>query len=133
MSSWLLMGLPGLAYLTGIADAGWTAIGLAVGTYITGWWWPSGCGRYTVVANNSITLPDFFSNRFHDKNRILMCVSALVILVFFRALYGVRVRCLRQAVQQPVRDAVPHRDDPERRRHRRLRPSAASWPRARPI
>ncbi len=83
MSSWLLMGLPGLAYLTGIADAGWTAIGLAVGTYINWLVVAKRLRRYTVVANNSITLPDFFSNRFHDKNRILMCVSALVILVFF--------------------------------------------------
>ena len=81
MSSWLLMGLPGLAYLTGIADAGWTAIGLAVGTYINWLVVAKRLRRYTVVANNSITLPDFFSNRFHDKNRILMCVSALVILV----------------------------------------------------
>ena len=83
MSSWLLMGLPGLAYLTGIADAGWTAIGLAVGTYINWLVVAKRLRRYTVVANNSITLPDFFSNRFHDRHRILMCVSALVILIFF--------------------------------------------------
>lgn len=63
MSSWLLMGLPGLAYLTGIADAGWTAIGLAVGTYINWLVVAKRLRRYTVVANNSITLPDFFSNR----------------------------------------------------------------------
>lgn len=83
MSSWLLMGLPGLAYLTGIADAGWTAIGLAVGTYINWLVVAKRLRRYTVVANNSITLPDFFSNRFGDKKRILMCISAVVILVFF--------------------------------------------------
>ena len=81
MSSWLLMGMPGLAYLSGIASPGWTAIGLAVGTYINWLVVAKRLRRYTVVANNSITLPDFFSNRFHDKNRILMCVSALVILV----------------------------------------------------
>ena len=83
MSSWLLMGLPGLAYLTGISDAGWTAIGLAVGTYVNWLVVSKRLRRYTVVAKNSITLPDFFSNRYGDKYRILMCVSALVILVFF--------------------------------------------------
>ena len=83
MSSWLLMGLPGVAYVSGIADAGWTAIGLAVGTYINWLLVAKRLRRYTVVANNSITLPDFFSNRFHDKSRILMSVSALMILIFF--------------------------------------------------
>lgn len=83
MSSWLLMGLPGLAFLTGISDAGWTAIGLAVGTYVNWLIVAKRLRRYTVVAKNSITLPDFFSNRFGDKNRILMCVAALVILIFF--------------------------------------------------
>ena len=60
MSSWLLMGLPGLAYLTGVADAAWTAIGLAVGTYINWLVVAKRLRRYTVVADNSITLPDFF-------------------------------------------------------------------------
>lgn len=83
MSSWLLMGLPGLAYLTGVADAAWTAIGLAVGTYINWLVVAKRLRRYTVVADNSITLPDFFSNRFHDKHRILMSVSAVMILIFF--------------------------------------------------
>ena len=63
MSSWLLMGLPGLAYLTGIADAGWTAIGLAIGTYINWRIVAKRIRRYTLVAGNSITLPSFFSNR----------------------------------------------------------------------
>lgn len=83
MSSWLLMGLPGLAYLTGISDAGWTAIGLAVGTYVNWLVVSKRLRRYTVAAKNSITLPDFFSNRYGDKYRILMCVAALVILIFF--------------------------------------------------
>ena len=60
MSSWLLMGLPGLAYLTGIADAGWTAIGLAIGTYINWRIVAKRIRRYTLVAGNSITLPSFF-------------------------------------------------------------------------
>lgn len=83
MSSWLLMGLPGLAYLSGVSEAAWTAIGLAVGTYINWLIVARRMRRYTVVANNSITIPDFFSNRFHDKSRLLMSASALIILIFF--------------------------------------------------
>lgn len=83
MSSWLLMGLPGVAYLTGLADATWTAIGLAVGTYINWLVVAKRLRRYTVVARNSITLPDFFSNRFHDEHKLLMSASALIILIFF--------------------------------------------------
>ena len=67
MSSWLLMGLPGLAYLTGIADAGWTAIGLAIGTYVNWRIVAKRIRRYTHVAGNSITLPSFFSNRYRDE------------------------------------------------------------------
>ncbi len=83
MSGWLLMGLPGVAYLTGVADAAWTAIGLAVGTYIN---WLIVAKRircYSVVANNSITVPSFFSNRFKDKKHILTAIAALVIIIFF--------------------------------------------------
>lgn len=83
MSSWLLMGLPGLAYLTGIADAGWTAIGLAIGTYVNWLIIAKRIRIYSHVANNAITVPDFFHNRFRDKSGILMSVSAVVILVFF--------------------------------------------------
>lgn len=83
MSSWLLMGLPGVAYLCGIADAGWTAIGLAVGTYFNWLIVSKRLRRYSKIANNSITVPQFFKNRFHDKTGILLLVSALVIVVFF--------------------------------------------------
>ena len=70
MSSWLLMGLPGLAYLTGVADAGWTAIGLAIGTYLNWRIVAKRIRRYTHVAGNSITLPSFFSNRYRDEKKI---------------------------------------------------------------
>lgn len=82
MSSWLLMGLPGVAYLTGGAEAGWTAIGLAIGTYIN---WLIVAKRLRVYSQRvgAITLPDFFSARYKDKSRVLMCVAALIILVFF--------------------------------------------------
>lgn len=83
MSSWLLMGLPGLAYLTGVADAGWTAIGLAVGTYVNWLIVAKRLRRYSKIANDSITIPDFFQNRYRDNSRLLLCISALVILIFF--------------------------------------------------
>ena len=82
MSSWLLMGLPGVAYLSGIADAGWTAIGLGIGTYLNWLIVAQRLRRYSVVCN-AITIPDFFSRRFHDQKNILMCISAIIILIFF--------------------------------------------------
>ncbi len=82
MSSWLLMGLPGVAYMTGIADAGWTAIGLAAGTYLNWLLVARRLRRYSVVCN-TITIPDFFSRRYRDEKNILMCISAVIILVFF--------------------------------------------------
>lgn len=83
MSSWLLMGLPGVAYATGLADAAWTAIGLAVGTYVNWLMVAKRLRRYTVVAGNATTLPEFFSNRFHDHKKILSVIAAIVIIVFF--------------------------------------------------
>ncbi len=83
MSGWLLMGLPGLAYWCGLADAAWTAIGLAVGTYLNWLIVSKRLRRYSVRANNSITLPDFFSNRFREKSKVVMTLSAVFILVFF--------------------------------------------------
>ena len=82
MSSWLLMGLPGVAYLTGVADAGWTAIGLAIGTYVNWLIVAKRLRRYT-AKNNSITLPEFFSNRYRDNSRLILAVSAIFIVVFF--------------------------------------------------
>ena len=83
MSGWLLMGLPGVAYWCGLADAAWTAIGLAVGTYINWLIVSKRLRRYSVRANNSITLPEFFSNRFREKKKTIMFISAAFILVFF--------------------------------------------------
>lgn len=83
MSSWLLMGLPGLAYISGIGEAAWTAIGLAIGTYLNWLIVSRRLRRYSQIADNAFTLPDFFSNRFHDKKRILMIISAIFILIFF--------------------------------------------------
>ncbi len=83
MSSWLLMGLPGVAYLTGCAEAGWTAIGLAIGTYLNWLIVAKRLRRYTVKANNSITLPEFFSNRYRDKSHAILAIAAIFIVVFF--------------------------------------------------
>ena len=82
MSGWLLMGLPGVAYWMGIADAAWTAIGLALGTYINWLIVSKRLRRYSVKVK-SITIPEFFSNRFHEKSGVILAVSALFILVFF--------------------------------------------------
>ena len=83
MSGWLLMGLPGVAYWFGLADAAWTAIGLAIGTYLNWLIVSKRLRRYSVRANNSITLPEFFSNRFREKKKTIMFIAAVFILVFF--------------------------------------------------
>lgn len=82
MSGWLLMGLPGAVYAFGTGQA-WIAIGLLAGT-ILNWIFVSGrLRKYTIKANNSLTLPSYFENRFHDKKRILLTVSSVVIVIFF--------------------------------------------------
>ena len=83
MSGWLLMGLPGLAYWCGLADAAWTAIGLMTGTYFNWLIVSKRLRRYSVVAGNSITLPEFFSNRFREDKKIVCTLAALFILIFF--------------------------------------------------
>ena len=82
MSGWLLMGLPGVAYWCGVADAAWTAIGLGLGTYINWLITSRRLGRYSEKAN-AITLPEFFSNRFHESGKVIMTIAALFILIFF--------------------------------------------------
>ena len=83
MSGWLLMGLPGVAYWCGLAEAAWTAIGLAVGTYLNWLIVSKRLRRYSVRANNAITLPEFFSNRFREKKKLITSIAAIFILVFF--------------------------------------------------
>ena len=82
MSSYLLMGLPGLAYLSGLADVGWTAIGLGLGTYLNWLFTARRIRRYTQITG-AFTLPQFFSHRFHDRKHILSAISAVIIIVFF--------------------------------------------------
>lgn len=88
MSGYLLMGLPGLAYFTGASDAGWTAVGLAIGTYLNWKFVAKRLRMYSVKAGNSITLPGFYSKRFHDDKNIVSTIAALIILVFFCVYVG---------------------------------------------
>ena len=82
MSSWLLMGLPGIAYASGICDVFWTALGLGIGTYIN-WLFVDKRLRNYSEKNNSVTIPDFFEHRFRDKSHTLLLISSLIIVVFF--------------------------------------------------
>lgn len=82
MSSWLLMGLPGVAYLSGVADAAWTAIGLGIGTWLN-WYFVSRRLRRYSQNIGAITVPEFFSKRYHDKSNLLNALAAIVIIIFF--------------------------------------------------
>ena len=82
MSGWLLMGLPGAAYLSGYS-AGWIGIGLGIGTWVNWQFVAKRFRIYTELSGNSITLSDYFENRFKDNSKILRMVSAVFILFFF--------------------------------------------------
>ncbi|MGB0936542.1 MAG: sodium/proline symporter PutP [Colwellia sp.] len=82
MSGWILMGLPGAMYLSGMSSL-WIAIGLVIGAFLNYIFVAPRLRTYTELANDSITLPDFFENRFNDKSHLLRLVSSVVIVVFF--------------------------------------------------
>ena len=82
MSGWMLMGLPGAMYITGMSSL-WIAIGLVLGAFVNYIVVAPRLRTYTEVANDSITLPDFFENRYNDKSRLLRIVAGVVIVVFF--------------------------------------------------
>ncbi|MDY2602454.1 MAG: sodium/proline symporter, partial [Eubacteriales bacterium] len=82
MSSWLLMGIPGLAYFCGISDAAWTCIGLVVGTYLN-WLIVARRLRNYSERLGAITIPDFFRKRFHSNGKALQAIAAVLIIVFF--------------------------------------------------
>ncbi|TWT01553.1 sodium/proline symporter PutP [Planomicrobium sp. CPCC 101079] len=82
MSGWLLLGLPGAIYLSGLSEI-WIAIGLAIGAYLNWQFVGKRIRVYTQVANNSLTLPDFFENRFRDKSKSLRIIASSFILIFF--------------------------------------------------
>ena len=82
MSSWLLMGVPGLAYFCGLADATWTVIGLAAGTYLN-WLIVAKRLRNYSQKLGAITIPDFFAHRYGDSSGLIEGIAALVIIIFF--------------------------------------------------
>ncbi|MCV9879321.1 sodium/proline symporter PutP [Brenneria izbisi] len=82
MSGWLLMGLPGAIFISGISES-WIAIGLTIGAYLN-WKWVAGRLRvHTEVNHNALTLPDYFTHRFEDTSKLLRVISAVIILIFF--------------------------------------------------
>ena len=82
MSGWLLLGLPGAMYVGGMSEI-WLPIGLSVGAYLNWQFVAKPLRVYTEVASDSVTVPDFFESRFHDRSKMLKIVSAIVILLFF--------------------------------------------------
>ena len=82
MSGWLLMGLPAVALMGGLAEASWTAICLAIGTKVN---WLVVAKRLRVYSQkiDAFTIPDFFAKRFGDKSKMLTCVAAIFIIIFF--------------------------------------------------
>jgi sodium/proline symporter len=88
MSGWLLLGLPGVAFFTGLGEAFWTALGLFIGTLVNWVFVAKRLRTYSQVADNAITLPEFFSKRFHDNKRILLAIAAVISLLFFSIYVG---------------------------------------------
>jgi len=82
MSGWLLLGLPGYAYASGL-EAIWIAVGLGLGTYMNWKFIAKRLRKYTEAAGDSLTLSEYFQNRFHDSSHVLRVASAIVIFVFF--------------------------------------------------
>jgi len=82
MSGWLLLGLPGMMYTDGIVSS-WIAVGLIIGAYLNWHYVAKPLRVYTHHLNDSITIPDYFSNRFGDKNNLLRVITAVVILLFY--------------------------------------------------
>lgn len=82
MSGWLLIGLPGLAYLCGL-QAGWVALGLVAGTFLNWKFIAPRLRIYSRIAGDALTLPEFFRNRFHDRSDLIGIVCAVFILIFF--------------------------------------------------
>lgn len=87
MSGWLLMGLPGSIVLAGLGQA-WIGIGLLIGSYTSWLFVAKRLRKHSVVSKNSLTMPEFFSNRFADHKGYLRIVCAVVILFFFTIYVG---------------------------------------------
>lgn len=87
MSGWLLMGLPGTAFLltynNGISEAFWTAVGLGIGTYLNWLILAKRLRKYSEHTNDAITIPTYLENRFRDKTHLIKIISAVFIVIFF--------------------------------------------------
>ena len=82
MSSWLLMGLPGAVYLSGLGEA-WIAVGLGIGTYLNWLLVAKRLRNYSYVTGDAITIPEYFQNRFNAKSTALRVTCAIIIFIFF--------------------------------------------------
>ena len=82
-SAWLLMGLPGLCYLGGVQETFWTAMGLIIGTYLSWLFVAKPLRKCSIAYGDSITIPEFFANRFNDKSHLLPAISVIFIVLFF--------------------------------------------------
>ena len=100
MSGWMLMGVPGLAYTTGISGV-WIAVGLTLGTWANWRFVSRRLRNHTEVASDSLTLPDYLKNRFHDQSHSVAVISALFILIFFLIYLWICGR--RQIIQYHLR------------------------------
>ena len=80
-SAWLLMGLPGLCYLGGVKETFWTALGLIAGTYLSWLFIAKPLRKCSITFGDSITIPEFLSNRFKDKSHLLSIVSVIFIVL----------------------------------------------------
>ena len=82
MSGWMLMGLPGAVFVSGISAA-WIAVGLTIGAYLNYRFVAPRLRVFTEMADDAITIPDYFEKRFHDRSRALRVLSSVVIVIFF--------------------------------------------------
>jgi sodium/proline symporter len=106
MSGWLLLGLPGAVYVSGLSEL-WIGVGLVVGAFLN-WVFVAGrLRRFTALAHDSLTIPDFLEHRFGDRSRLLRIISAVVILVFFTLYISAGPGRRRAAVPELLRDGIP--------------------------
>ena len=82
MSAWVLMGLPASVFALGLGQV-WIAVGLAIG-YALSWIFEAPRLRaFSIAANDSITIPQYLTNRFKSKSHALQVVCALIFLVAY--------------------------------------------------
>ena len=82
LSGWVIMGLPGIVFISGLAEI-WQPLGLAIGCFLSWTFVAPRLRAYSELAGNSVTLPSFFENRLHDRSRSLRVIAAIIIIVFF--------------------------------------------------